>query len=465
MSNKLWGGRFKKKTDKDFEEFSKSIHYDYKLAKYDIMYSLIHVVALEKVGILSSGESLKLVKALGEILKDVKTDKFKPDLRSEDVHTEIQNRVEKKLGKLAYKLHSLRSRNDQIVFDEKWYCLENGLAIGKLIINLIANLFFLAQKNEGQFIVGYTHTQRAQAVSFMVYIMAFNRMFERDDERMERFCNNLFAYIGAGALAGSSISRKNYKEAIKEFFKQDIRAGKIKPLENALDNVSDRDFILEFLSILAITQMHLSRLAEDFILYASKEFDFFQLPEEFCTGSSLMPHKKNPDFLELVRGLTGRIYGNLTSVLTTMKGLPLAYNRDMQLDKEPLFSSTETVKDELKIMAKFVKKIGLKKDSISKALCDESLYATELAEFLVYQGVSFKQAHDLVGKLVQYSEDKKTKIKDIPDRILKSFHKKLDHKSILRIMNPHYAVSSKKSLPQHKMISRRLPKKKTRKNK
>jgi argininosuccinate lyase len=416
MAKKLWGGRFTKKTDKDFEVFSKSIQYDYKLARYDILYSLIHVTALEKVGILKAAESLKLVKALGGILKDVKTGKFKPDLSTEDIHTEIQNRVEKKVGKLALKLHSLRSRNEQVVFDEKWYCLESSLEIGELLITLIANMFFLGKKNESQPIVGYTHTQRAQVVPFMDYIMAFNRMFERDDLRLERFCSNLFAYIGAGALAGSSISRKSYREAIRQYVGQDSKTARIRPLENSLDNVAQRDFVVEFLSILSILQMHLSRLCEDFILYSTKEFQFFDLPEEFCTGSSLMPHKKNPDFLE----------------------------------------STEVIKDELKIMAKFVKKIKLNKDRINGALSDEGLYATELAEFLVYEGVPFLQAHEIIGRLVLYSETKKTKIKDMSDKTLARFHKKLKSKVIKKIMNPKYAVLSKKSLPTGKEA---LPKK------
>ena len=275
-------------------------------------------------------------------------------------------------------------------------------------------------------------------------------MLERDFERIDSFLKKSFIYVGSGALAGSAIPKSAYSEAIKKFLgttKFQFKHSKSETVRNSLDNVSSRDFVIEFLSMLSIAQMHLSRMAEDFILYSTKEFGFFDLPEQFCTGSSLMPHKKNPDFLELVRGNTGKVYGNLMSVLTTMKGLPLTYNRDMQLDKEPLFSSAETIKEELKIMAQFIKGMKLNKKKIHAVLEDEELYATELVEFLVHQGVAFKEAHNAIGRLVRFSEDSQIKIKEMPEKSLKSFHSKLNQKMILKIMNPEYAVSSKTSLP------------------
>jgi len=455
MSKKLWGGRFKKKIDREFEEFQKSIQYDYKLAQYDILHSLIHVAVLKEAGILTKEEANKLFSVLKDVQKQIKEGKFRPSLESEDIHTDIQDKVEKRIGKLASKLHTLRSRNDQIIFDEKHYCLEAGVNILELLLYLLESLLVLMKKYKNQPFVGYTHTQRAQVVLFIDYLGAFFDMFRRDDERVKNFSDHLFIYVGAGALAGSSLKRKDYNKAIKELLK-DKQFEITKPVENPLDNISDRDFIIEFLSILSILQMHLSRLAEDLILYSTKEFSLLDLPEEFCTGSSLMPHKKNPDFLELVRGYTGRVYGNLISILTTMKGLPLTYNRDMQLDKEPLFSSVEIIKEELRIMAKLIKGIRLDKENINKALEDESLYATELAEFLVFKGVAFKEAHTIVGKLIRYSEDKKIKIKEMPDRFLKTFHKKLTSKDVKKIMNPRYAVSSKKSIARRKL---RLPSK------
>ena len=452
MSKKMWGGRFKKKIDKDFEQFSNSIHYDYVLAKYDIYHSIIHVNVLKRAKILTANEARRIVAALKTILKQIEKGTFNPDLSCEDIHTDIQNRVGKKVGRVALKMHSLRSRNDQVVFDEKWYCDTEILAVGEPLTALLYNITCIAEQHWGEAFIGYTHTQRAQIVPFSSYVLAFYSMFERDYTRLMAFYDNLFKYIGAGALAGSSLSREAYNQETKRLLKN-MKLKNFRVAENPLDTVSDRDFIVEFLSILSIIQMHLSRMAEDFILYSTQEFDLFNIPEEFCTGSSLMPHKKNPDFLELVRGYTGRIYGNLVSVLTTMKGLPLTYNRDMQLDKEPLFSSIQIIKDELKIMAKLIKGITLNRTGISRTLEDERLYATELAEFLVTEKkVPFAQAHDCVGRLIRYAEDKKVRIKEMQTRLLKTFHPALDTRTVKKIMTPGYAIDSKKS------ISRRLPK-------
>lgn len=413
MEKTLWGGRFKKKIDKDFFEFQKSIKYDYKLATYDIVHSLIHVAALEKTGILSEPEKNKLIKELKKIRKEIKKPGFEYNKNSEDIHTYIQNKVEKKLGKLALKLHTLRSRNDQIVFDEKTYCFFRSGDIIKLLDDLLKSINSVGRKHKGLKIVGYTHTQKAQPVFFCDYINAFWYMLNRDRERLINFQKNIKIYIGAGALAGSSIAKNAYNKAIKEMQKHIPQDNffVVKPYINSLDNISDRDFIIEFLSIISIIQMHMSRMSEDFILFSTKEFGFLELPEEFCTGSSLMPHKKNPDFLELVRGYTGRVYGNLMSILTTMKGLPLTYNRDMQLDKEPLFSSVETIQDEIKIMTRLVAKIKPNIPKIENALTDYSLYATaEADKYVREKGMSFKEAHDVVGNLIKKQESLEEKL-------------------------------------------------------
>jgi argininosuccinate lyase len=334
------------------------------------------------------------------------------------------------------------------VFDEKYYCIHQGLEIGRLIAKVFVSLSELSNKYKNNFFVGYTHTRRAQVIKFTNYILSFGRMFERDLEKIENFCKNTEIFIGSGALAGSFIKGQDYDKAIKQFIKkyaQDFPF-KISLANNSLDNVSNRDFIIDFLSILSVLQMHLSRMAEDFILYSSKEFDYLDLPEEFCTGSSHMPHKKNPDFLELVRGYTGRIYGNLLSVLTTMKGLPLTYNRDMQLDKEPLFSSVDVVKDELAILAKFLGGVRLKTGVIEKALEDETLYATELAEYLVGKGVPFKKAHEIIGRLVRYSEENNLKLKDMVDEMLLEFSPHLKKKEIEKIFTPSFAIGTKRSV-------------------
>ncbi|MFA4853812.1 MAG: argininosuccinate lyase [Candidatus Omnitrophota bacterium] len=435
MAKKLWGGRFKEKIDKDFFDFQKSIDYDYKLAEYDIYHSIIHVFALGRAKILAGKECSVLVKALLDILGEIVGNKFKPSRESEDIHTEIQNRVEKKVGKLALKLHTLRSRNDQIVFDEKLYCHREASLVSDLLDGLVSTLKYLQNKYNGYSWVGYTHTQRAQQIAFKDYLAAFSYMFMRDKSRLIDFRKKSTALIGSGAFKGTILT-KEYDMAIKDFLKIPKKIVlELASVINAPDNVSDRDFVIEFLSTLSILQMHLSRLAEDFILYSTKEFNYLDLPEEFCTGSSLMPHKKNPDFLELVRGYTGPIYGNLISLLTTMKGLPLTYNRDMQLDKGPLFSSVDIIKDELRIMARFIKNIKVNKEAIDNALNDETLYATELAEILVLKGIPFKEAHTVMGKIVRYSQDNNIKIKDMPDSLLKTFCSKLNQKGIKHILN------------------------------
>lgn len=452
MSKKLWGGRFEKEVDKDFFEFQKSIYYDYQLARYDIQHSVIHINALYKSGLLKEDEYNRLATKLSEVLKEIEENderKWHKILNSkqikgiEDIHSYIQHKVEEKLGpkykSLALKLHTLRSRNDQIVFDEKYYLTEKALIVKERLDTLVKSIEFLMKKYKKQYFIGYTHTQRAQRISFHDYLLAYLYMFDRDAIKVSRFHKYLFIYIGAGALAGSSIFKKTYNETIKEYSEK--IEGKFMPLRSSVDNVSNRDFIIDFLSILSIIQMHLSRFAEDFILYSTKEFNFVNLPEEFCTGSSMLSHKKNPDFLELVRGYTGRIYGNLMSILTTMKGLPLSYNRDMQLDKEPLFSSVQIITNELKIMAKFIQKIDLKEDSINKVLKeDKTLYANKLADWLVRkQGIPFRQAHDKVGKVIIQIEKKDGNVERLDDIKLHEIHPALNKSIIGKIMRPKYA--------------------------
>ncbi len=436
MSKKLWGARFKKKMDEALEEFSKSIHYDYKLAIYDIYHSLIHVEALAEEKIVSPKEKERLIYALESILRDIKKGRFKFDSGSEDIHTDIQNKVEKKIGRVTYKLHTFRSRNEQIVFDEKFYCIEEAERVSCFVKDVLKSLNYLARRHKNTFVPGYTHTQRAQVVRFSDYVGAYLAMLKRDLHKLDYFIKNTVVFVKSGALAGSPVSKASYLKAIKKikvkYGKKNVR---IQITPNSLDNVSDRDFIIDFLHILSLIQMHLSRMAEDFVLYSTQEFNFLDLPEEFCTGSSLMPHKKNPDFLELVRGYTGKIYANLVSLLVTMKGLPLTYNRDMQLDKEPLFSSVEVIKSELQIMAKFIKGIKLKSGAIKNALSDEKLYATELTAFLVYKGTSFKEAHNIVGKLIRYCENTAVTLKDVPESVLKRFHKDLSPLIIEKIVN------------------------------
>jgi len=444
MSKKLWGGRFEKQIDKDFFEFEKSIHYDYKLAEYDIYQSRIHVDALKEGGLLTASEAKKIDTALYEILKEIEKGTFKPDMSAEDIHTDIHNRIEKKVGKLVLKFHTFRSRNEQIAFDTKYYCEIKAKSILKLLSNLVLSFEYLSNKYNHVFIPGYTHTQRAQIISFKTYLGAFVVMFEKDKERIKKFLKDYYLYLGSGALAGSPLSKQVYEKVVQKY-KKILSDSNIEIADNPVENVSNRDFVIELLAIVAILQMHLSRLSEDFILFSTKEFNYFNLPEEFCTGSSLMPHKKNPDFLELIRGYTGHVYGNLMSGLTIMKGLPLTYNRDMQLDKESLFSSIEIVEKELSLMARFIKGIKLNESKIDEALKDPNLYATEISQYLVYKGTPFQEAHAIVGEMVKYCIDNAIDMRSLNKETLRKFSNKFD-RDVIKLFDPRVSVESKKSI-------------------
>lgn len=423
--NKMWGGRFRKEVDASFFEFQKSLAYDWRLGKCDIFHSLLHIAALKEEGILSLKEHLSLKNILLCLLKEIEKKEISQDKTSEDIHTYIQNQVKlKSEGDIFAKLHSYRSRNEQIAFDEACFCILSAEGIDRQLLYLIKSISYLARRYSYQDMVGYTHTQRAQKVKFLQYFLVFSRMFSRDRQRLRDFLKNINLYLGAGALAGSPISKISYQKAIKKtskFLPSSI-SKKIKVVDNPLDVVSDRDFLGEFLFILSLIQLHLCRLSEEIILFSTKEFGFFSLPEEFCTGSSLLAQKKNPDFLELVRGYTGKIYGNLMGFLTTMKALPLTYNRDLQVNKEFLFSCLDILRQELEIMSNFVRKIKLNKENIKNALCDETIYLTDILTILVKKGVPFKEAHNVLGKLLLLAEEKKVNISQLPEKDLKKIH-------------------------------------------
>jgi len=452
MAKKLWGGRFNKKTDLLVERFTKSIQYDHKIVLEDVLGSISHVEILKACNYLSSKEAEKLLKELNSIYEDfdkkIEEGKFKPDYKSEDVHTYIQNILEKKVGDLALKLHTARSRNDQVVFATKLYCKGNIMGLQRSIDKLISSIKELAQKNKDIIIPGFTHMQHAQPVYLKDYLMAYIEMLERDKLRLEYISKNIKITMGAGALAGTPIDANEYNKTASEYM-----AG-LKPAEilniqatgNSLDSVSDRDFVIEIISALSIVAMHLSRLAEDLIIWSTKEFDFVEIDEAFCTGSSLMPQKKNPDVLELIRGYAGRLYGNLVSVLTMMKGLPLTYNRDMQLDKEPLFNSFEIVSSELKVLSGLIKTLKFNRAKIEEHLKDEGLYATDIVYYLVDRKVPFKEAHTIVGKLVKYSLENEIQIKDMPENLLKKFSNQFIKKEIVKLFDPLVSVMSKKSI-------------------
>jgi len=448
MAKKLWGGRFSKGTDPLVEEFTRSIQFDKKLAVYDIVGSRMHIEVLKKSGYLSSLEALKLSKALESISKDIAKGKFKFDLNAEDIHTVIQNALQKKAGLLVLKLHTARSRNDQVVFATKLYAKMAVLGLRADIEDLQEALIKIGKDFSDIILPGFTHMQHAQPVALKDYFLSYVYMLDRDLVRLVSVSKGIKLTLGAGALAGTPIEAKNYKiDASKYINKVKMDDDfDIYPCDNSLDSVSDRDFIIEILSVLSITAMHLSRLAEDLIIWSTKEFDFIEIDEAYCTGSSLMPQKKNADTLELIRGYVSRVYGNLVSVLTMMKGLPLTYNRDMQLDKEPLFNSLEVVSVELKLLKGLIGSLKFNKENIDKQLEDESLYATDLVYYLVNKGVAFKDAHTIVGGLVKDSLNFPGGIKSMSDKQLKAYSVKFVSREIVKLFDPKISINSKKSV-------------------
>ena len=446
MTKKLWGGRFQKKTDPLLERFARSISYDQKLAAFDVLGSAIHVQILKEAKLLKPVEANRLDLSLQSIYMDIDSGKFNADFKCEDIHTNIQNLLEKKVGNLALKIHMARSRNDQVVFATKLYCKTEMFKVGIEIENLIKSFKYLISKDKDLVIPGFTHLQHAQPVYLKDYLSVYVAMLMRDYERLKYIHKHIVVTMGSGALAGTPIKANIYFKKVQKVLKKIGISESIKPASNSLDTVSDRDFVIETLNALAIIGIHLSRLSEDLIIWSTKEFDFVELDESFCTGSSLMPQKKNPDALELMRGYSARAIGNMVSVLTLMKGLPLTYNRDMQLDKEPLFSSFEIVSSELKIMAGIIKTLKFNKAKIEKHLEDEGLYATDLVYYLVGKGVAFKEAHTIIGKLIKHALDNSIEIKSMPGNELKRFSDKLIRKDIIKLLNPKVSVESKKSI-------------------
>ncbi|MDP3730780.1 MAG: argininosuccinate lyase [Candidatus Omnitrophota bacterium] len=445
MAKKLWGGRFTKPTDPSVEEFTRSIHYDYKLAKYDILGSVIHVEILGKAGYLKPGEVYRVQTAL---LK-MGAGKFSPDLSYEDVHSQIQGMLEQKIGDLALKLHTARSRNDQVVFATKVYCKDKLAQVAILGENLTNALKSLAKANSDIIMPGFTHMQHAQPVYLKDYLGAYVMMLEAGVDKVKIAATDIKLTMGAGAVAGTPIKAKHYNVLMDKYAKK-LKLGltglKLEPTKNSVYTVSDRGFVAEALNVTAIIAAHLSRFAEDLIIWSTKEFDFIDIDEAFCTGSSLMPQKKNADALEMIRGCAGRLYGNRIGFLTIIKGLPLSYNRDMQLDKEPLFDSFETIVKELKVLKGLVKTLKFNKDKIESQLDDESLYATDIVYHLVNKSVAFKTAHEIVGKLVRYSIDNGIEIKSMTDHELSRFSDKLKNKEIIRLFDPKVSVESKRSV-------------------
>lgn len=415
---KLWGGRFRDGESSLMEDFNSSLSFDKRLWREDIQGSLAHAKMLEKCGIISKEDADKIIEGLTNIYKDIEEGNLIVEGDYEDIHSFIELNLTERIGEAGKKLHTARSRNDQVAVDMKLYSRKTAQEIIGLLDNLIEAL-----KNKGSennvIMPGYTHLQRAQVVTFKYHLAAYVEMFKRDKKRIENAIELLNeSPLGCGALAGSTY------DIDREFTAKELDF--IKPVDNFLDGVSDRDYLVELLSDFSLIMMHLSRLSEELILWSSKEFDFIQMSDLYSTGSSIMPQKKNPDAAELMRGKTGRVYGDLMALLTVLKGIPLAYNKDMQEDKESFFDGADTVKAALAIAADVILTLQVKKDKMEKAVDAGFLNATEVADYLVCKGVPFRDAHSIVGKIVIYCEDNNKEILSLSLDEFHSFTDKID---------------------------------------
>lgn len=434
---KLWGGRFTKSAEEWVDEFGASIEFDQELVNEDLEGSIAHVTMLSANGIISEEDAEKIKDGLMQLQEKAAKDELSYSVKLEDIHLNLESALTDIVGPVGGKLHTARSRNDQVATDMHLYLKKQVAVIAQLIKEMQEALVEQAEANVETVMPGYTHLQRAQPISFAHHLMAYFWMLERDKERFEESMKRInLSPLGAGALAGTTFPIDRYQTAGFLGFDGIY--------ENSLDAVSDRDFILEFLSSSSILMMHLSRLSEEFILWSSQEFQFIELDDSFATGSSIMPQKKNPDMAELIRGKTGRVYGNLMGLLTVLKGLPLAYNKDMQEDKEGMFDTVKTVIGSLKIFAGMIKSMKVKKQQMEKATKNDFSNATELADYLSGKGVPFREAHEIVGKLVLTCVQKGCFLGDLPLEEYKDVNP-LFEDDIYTVLDPYTAVERRNS--------------------
>ena len=409
---KLWGGRFRKGENKLMEEFNKSFGFDCVLYKKDIEGSLAHVYMQVQVGLLTEEEGKQITEGLQGILADIESGKLALSGDYEDIHSFVEINLIERIGDVGKKLHTARSRNDQVALDMRLYAREKANDMVGHIASLKETIKEVADNNS-VIMPGYTHLQRAQVVTFKHHLMAYYNMFDRDEKRIKNALEILEeSPLGCGALAGTTHNIDRNITAQKLGFK--------KPMDNFMDGVSDRDYLLELMSDFSIIMMHLSRLSEELVLWSSQEFKFIEMDDLFTTGSSIMPQKKNPDGAELIRGKTGRVYGNLFALFTVMKGIPLAYNKDMQEDKEGFFDSVKTLEMCIQIMEGMIGTLKVREDNMKKAVKGGFLNATEVADYLVNKNVPFRDAHSIVGQIVIYCEDNNKAIEELElDELLK----------------------------------------------
>nr|WP_295969870.1 argininosuccinate lyase [uncultured Bacillus sp.] len=434
---KLWGGRFTKSAEEWVDEFGASISFDQELVMEDITGSIAHVTMLAKTGILTSEEAEQIKRGLEALKEKAAKDELEFSVALEDIHLNLESKLTDMIGSVGGKLHTGRSRNDQVATDMHLYLSKQVKEIIALVIELQQTLLEKAEQHIETIMPGYTHLQRAQPISFAHHLLAYFWMLERDKQRLRENLKRInISPLGAGALAGTTFP-------IDRAYSAELM-GLDGIYENSMDAVSDRDFILEFLSTGSILMMHLSRFSEEIILWSSQEFRFIELDDSFSTGSSIMPQKKNPDMAELIRGKTGRVYGNLFGLLTVLKGLPLAYNKDMQEDKEGMFDTVKTVTGSLKIFAGMIRTMKVQTGNMDKATKQDFSNATELADYLSSKGMPFREAHEVVGKLVLHCVQKNCYLSDLTMAEFKE-SSVLFENDIYKVLAPETAVARRNS--------------------
>jgi len=438
MSEKLWSGRFSEKTDRIVEDFTSSIDIDKRLYAYDIEGSVAHCRTLAKGAIISEADADVLIGGLRKIKNEIERGNFQFDHRLEDIHMHIEARLVEHVGKIAQKLHTARSRNDQVALDMRMYLKDETQRIIGSLIQLRQVIVDMAKANIDVVLPGYTHLQRAQPVLLSHHLMAYYEMFSRDTERFKDGLKRINVMpLGSAALAGTTYPiDREYTAQLLEF--PSVSA-------NSIDAVSDRDFIVEFISAASLSMLHLSRISEELIIWSSSEFGFIELPDSFATGSSIMPQKKNPDVPELVRGKTGRVFGDLMSILTIMKSLPLSYNRDMQEDKATLFDTVDILTECVGIYIAMLPKLKINKEAMLRATSTGFLNATDMADYLVTKGMPFRQAHDCVGNAVFYALSKNQELHELSLEEMKSFSKIIEA-DIFNILSTEQMISRRKSI-------------------
>ncbi len=403
---KLWGGRFRKSTDKKVDDFNSSIRFDKRMYRQDIRGSIAHASMLGRQGVISHEDSEKIINGLNGILRDIEDGRIEFEVDAEDIHMNIEKILTKRIGDAGKRLHTGRSRNDQVALDIRMYLLDEMREIREMLIHALNVLVDMAAENTETIMPGYTHLQKAQPVTFAHHLMAYFEMFKRDLSRLDDCAKRTNVMpLGSGALAGTTYPLD------REFVAEQLGFDSI--TANSLDGVSDRDFVIELAGCLSIIMMHMSRFSEELILWSSHEFSFVEMDDAFSTGSSIMPQKKNPDVAELIRGKTGRVYGHLMGLLTTMKGLPLAYNKDMQEDKEPIFDAVDTVKLSLPVFCDMLATMTVKKENMLKGSRGGFTNATDVADYLVKKGLPFREAHSVAGQMVFYCIERNMALDDM----------------------------------------------------